>query len=115
MIRSAVSVLSFVFLFFLSNPISKRAGEGSAVSIQPRARMAPGPSSRAPNIRVDANLVLINVSVTDPLNRFVTGMEKENFRLFEDRKEQQVIHFAMEDAPLTAGLGLDTTGSMWAS
>src|SRR5437868_2358553 len=114
MIRRAGSVLTFVFFSFLSLPISKSAGEGSAIVIQPRARMGSGPVARAPDIRVDTNLVLINVSVTDPLNRFVTGMEKENFRLFEDRKEQQVIHFAMEDTPLTVGLVFDTSGSMGA-
>ena len=40
------------------------------------------------NIRVDTTLVLIPVTVTDPLNRFVTGLEKENFKIFEDKKEQ---------------------------
>ncbi len=37
------------------------------------------------NIRVDTNLVLIPVTVTDPLNRFVTGLEKENFKILEDK------------------------------
>jgi VWFA-related protein len=55
---------------------------------------------------------LINVTVTDPLNRFVTGLEKENFRLFEDKIEQKISHFASEDAPLSIGLVFDTSGSM---
>jgi VWFA-related protein len=50
--------------------------------------------------------------VTDPLNRFVTGLERENFRLFEDKSEQKVTHFASEDAPLSVGLVFDTSGSM---
>jgi Ca-activated chloride channel family protein len=50
--------------------------------------------------------------VTDPLNRFVTGLEKENFRVFEDKGEQKITHFASEDAPLSVGIVFDTSGSM---
>src|SRR5438270_3952979 len=51
------------------------------VAIEPRKlpESVPKPSSRPANIRVDKTLVLINVTVTDPLNRFVTVLEKEHF------------------------------------
>lgn len=65
-----------------------------------------------PNIRVDTNLVLIPVTVTTPLNQFVTGMEKENFRILEDKVEQEVAYFASFDAPLSIGLVFDASGSM---
>jgi len=55
---------------------------------------------------------LIPVTVTDPLNRFVTGLDRENFRLFEDKSEQKVTHFASEDAPLSIGVVFDISGSM---
>ncbi|MCL5097213.1 MAG: VWA domain-containing protein, partial [Candidatus Omnitrophica bacterium] len=64
------------------------------------------------NIRVDTTLVLIPVTVTDPLNRFVTGLERENFRIFEDKTEQKVVQFSSEDAPLSVGLVFDCSGSM---
>jgi VWFA-related protein len=64
------------------------------------------------NIRVDSTLVLIPVTVTDPMNRFVTGLEKENFRLFEDKKEQDITQFSSEDAPLSVGVIFDCSGSM---
>src|SRR5262249_51653595 len=73
---------------------------------------APAPKGPRTDIRIDTTVVLINVTVTDPLNRFVTGLEKENFRLFEDKAEQTVSHFASEDAPLSIGLVFDTSGSM---
>jgi VWFA-related protein len=50
--------------------------------------------------------------VTTPLNQFVTGMEKENFRLMEDKVEQDVSYFASFDAPLSIGLVFDMSGSM---
>jgi Ca-activated chloride channel family protein len=64
------------------------------------------------SIRVDSTLVLIPVTVTDPMNRFVTGLEKENFKVFEDKKEQEVKQFSSEDAPISVGVVFDCSGSM---
>jgi len=69
------------------------------------------PRPRA-NIRVDSTLVLIPVTVTDPLNRFVTGLEKENFKLLEDKQPQEITQFSSEDAPLSVGVVFDCSGSM---
>lgn len=65
-----------------------------------------------PNIRVDSNLVLIPVSVTDPKNRAVTGLRREDFRVFEGKAEQTLVQFAREDAPLSVGIVFDSSGSM---
>ena len=56
--------------------------------------------------------MLIPVTVTDPMNRFVTGLEKENFKIFEDKNEQQITQFSSEDAPLSVGVIFDCSGSM---
>jgi VWFA-related protein len=89
----------------------QRRDEKVAITPRPKAP-APGENLPRSNIRVDSTLVLINVTVTDPLNRFVTGLDKENFRLFEDKVEQKISHFASEDAPLSVGLVFDASGSM---
>lgn len=73
---------------------------------------APAPTQHGANIRINKTLVLINVTVTDPLNRYVTGLEKEHFRLFEDKVEQEITDFSSEDAPISVGLVFDTSGSM---
>ncbi len=87
--------------------------DDSKVEITPRAKKGEAPPTvPRGNIRVESTLVLIPVTVTDPLNRFVTGLERENFRLFEDKSEQKLTHFASEDAPLSVGLVFDTSGSM---
>lgn len=83
------------------------------VSITPRAPVAdPADAFPRSSIRVDTNLVLIPVTVTDPLNRFVTGLEKEHFQIFEDKTKQSITHFSSEDAPLSVGLVFDASGSM---
>jgi len=76
---------------------------------KPAEKSEPTPTA---TLRVDSNLVLIPVTVTDPLNRFVTGLEKENFKLFEDKKEQDISAFSSEDAPLSIGVIFDCSGSM---
>ena len=84
------------------------------VAISPRASTSVPKSEVLPkaNIRVDTDLVLIPVTVTDPLNRFVTGLEKENFKVLEDKKEQTISQFSSEDAPLSVGVIFDCSGSM---
>ena len=86
------------------------------VNIEPRVRppkdAAEVQERRETAIRVETQLVLINVTVTDPMNRFVTGLEKEHFQLFEDKKPQDVAQFSSEDAPLSVGLVFDASGSM---
>jgi Ca-activated chloride channel family protein len=86
------------------------------VAIEPR-RSTAAPKvieTRQANIRVDTSLVLIPVTVTDPLNRFVTGLDREHFRLYEDKVEQSISQFASDDAPLSIGLVFDASGSMGA-
>ena len=57
-------------------------------------------------------LVLIPVTITDPSNRFVLGLRKEDFHVFEDGAEQTIANFSGEDAPLSLGLVFDCSGSM---
>ena len=107
------AIRKLVVTLFLSFAVAAWSADGPKVTVDPRARPVPkeaqGPRS---DIRVDTTVVLINCTVTDPLNRFVTGLEKENFRLFEDKAEQKITQFASEDAPLSVGLVFDTSGSM---
>ena len=93
-----------------SDPLNEPVNIESRKPAQPEATT----DSRRVDIRVNRTLVLINVTVTDPLNRFVTGLEKEHFRLFEDKVEQEITHFSSEDAPISIGLVFDTSGSMGA-
>ncbi len=86
------------------------------VSIVPRPKPKadePAPvTDRHANIRIDSTLVLVPVAVNDPMGRFVTGLDKENFKVFEDKTEQEIKQFSSEDAPMSVGLVFDTSGSM---
>ena len=100
--------------FFIAVTISAQSPDAT---ITPRPKPAvPGqaPEAAPPKatIRVDTNLVLVPVNVSDPLNRFVTGLERTDFRVFEDGLEQKITSFGNEDAPLSVGIVFDTSGSM---
>jgi len=63
-------------------------------------------------IHMDVDLALINVTVTDPYNRLVTGLDPDNFRVYEDNIEQEVVTFSSEDVPISIGVIFDFSGSM---
>lgn len=86
------------------------------VQTQPRKRPAePALEKRSQAVlRSDTNLVIVPVTVCDPLNRPVTGLEKEHFRVFDDKVEQTITHFSMDDEPVAVGLVFDVSGSMGA-
>jgi Ca-activated chloride channel homolog len=74
------------------------------------ARMAT--SRRDARIRVDVNLVLVPATVTDPMNRLVTGLERENFEVYDNNIGQVIKSFSTQDAPVTIGIIFDLSGSM---
>jgi len=63
-------------------------------------------------LHMDVDLALINVTVTDPYNRLVTGLDPDNFRVYEDNVEQEVVTFSSEDVPISIGVIFDFSGSM---
>jgi Ca-activated chloride channel family protein len=67
-----------------------------------------------PSDRVQLSTAIVNVviSVTDPYGRFVTGLGKDHFEVFDDKVKQQIAHFSDEDAPVSLGIVYDVSGSM---
>jgi Ca-activated chloride channel homolog len=106
LLLAASSVLTIVSL-------ARPHDQDEKPEILPRTKKADAPevAPRA-NIRIDTNVVLIPVTVTDPLNRFVTGLDQDAFRISEDKVDQKIVSFGSEDAPLSIGIVFDTSGSM---
>src|SRR5690242_19133588 len=82
------------------------------VAIEPRKAPAKQEPRTQPTLRVDTSLVLVPVTVNDPLNRPVNGLEKENFKILDNKVEQKITQFAMDDEPVAVGLIFDTSYSM---
>ena len=87
---------------------SQSSAASSSTTVKPETQ----PSPLA--LRVSTTLVLIPVTVSDPSNRFVLGLDKQDFRVFEDGAEQKIKQVSGEDAPLSVGILVDTSGSMGA-
>jgi len=81
--------------------------DAPAVTGAPKDRVKPGSV-----IRMNVDMVLVPVTVTDPMNRLVTGLEKEDFTILENNGPQRIKSFAAEDAPVSIGIVFDLSGSM---
>src|SRR6266404_4033748 len=92
--------------------IVARAFAQSQGPVQPSKPEGTTDKKPGEGIKVDVNLALVNVTVTDPLNRLVTGLERENFRVYEDGTEQEIVTLSSEDVPVSIGLVFDMSGSM---
>lgn len=105
----------------------------ASVSFHPtatlQARLKPPPSSTAlaqrqepgskqipqnPQDKIVLNTRLVNltVSVNDKLGRFVAGLSKEDFEIFDDNIKQDIAFFSDDDAPISLGIVYDVSGSM---
>jgi Ca-activated chloride channel family protein len=120
-----VSLLSTLALLAFSQVFAQSDAD---VHITPRTSMerpihrssdAPAPpdsepvlSTRIKPLRVDVDLVLVPVTVTNPANQPVLNLDKPNFELFENNQRQQLQFFSVEDAPISIGLLLDVSRSM---
>jgi Ca-activated chloride channel family protein len=67
---------------------------------------------QTPTFRVGVETVVFRVTVTDPLDRHVVGLEKSDFHIYEDKVEQTIDWFSQEASPVSVGLILDMSSSM---
>lgn len=84
----------------------------SAGILRSHAGTKPSDVDNQPTISVASDLVVLPVNVTDPQGNFVSGLTKENFRVYEEKRLQNLTLFEQEDAPVTVGLIVDHSGSM---
>lgn len=109
-----------------SNPNAEAAKATSTATPAPVKASAGGKTTesntddvKAPKIiKPDDKIILgtgvvsVTVSVTDPYGRFVTGLGKDHFDVFDDKVKQQIAHFTDEDSPVSLGIVYDVSGSM---
>jgi Ca-activated chloride channel homolog len=123
--RSSISrtwIVALLVAVYWLLPAAWAQSSGEDVHVTPRVEQTltrnsepiddPTLKTHTKPIKVDVNLVLVPVSIVDPENRQVTGLDKENFEIFEDKDRQQIRHFSSEDAPVSLGAIFDVSGSM---
>ena len=114
-------LLSFALLLFLLTPLSAFSQTSlDDVHVATKQASASLMGSTATSLQssgihvvhADSRLVLVPVSVTDPMQRFVTGLNRDNFEVYEGTKPQRIQNFSSEDVPVSLGIILDVSGSM---
>ena len=103
-------VASFIVLIFLLSTIT------IAQITRPRRVTTPKTTpveevSAGDVVRINTTLVTVPVSVLDRQGRFVFGLKRGDFQLFEDGVEQSIVHFEPTETPFTVALVLDTSAS----
>ncbi len=116
---SLSSIAALIVL--LSAVVPAAAQENADVHITPRISANAQPANvpgdpalktHTKPLRSEVDLILVPVTVTDPMDRLVTGLEKDNFQVFEGKQRQQIRHLSAEDAPVSVGILIDMSGSM---
>lgn len=79
---------------------------------QPKEPADPSLKTHTKPLRSEVDLVLVPVTVTDPEDRLVTGLDKKNFAVYQDKEEEVVQNLSSEDAPISLGIIFDMSGSM---
>jgi Ca-activated chloride channel family protein len=121
--RIPASVLTFLTLILaLTLPAFAQTPDVDDIHISPRVETDKSEPANAgdadtlrthsPMITKKVDLVLVPVTVTDPMNRLVTGLDKDNFQVYEGKEQQDLRHFSSEDAPISLGVIFDMSGSM---
>src|SRR5579872_611848 len=107
-----LSSLMCLATLFLA-PLSKSQSGRPLQAAPPRkSKKAASGKTSADALRVDVNVVLVPVVVTDAMNRPIVGLEKKNFILSENDEQREIEYFSTEDSPISVGLLLDLSGSM---
>ena len=85
------------------------------VSLRAQNPQSTTPDSPAdPGVRFKSGVELINVTATvsDANGRFVSGLQQDDFLVYEDNNPVEVMQFSAERVPVSLGIALDTSGSM---
>jgi VWFA-related protein len=77
-----------------------------------QSQQSPSGPPASPAISVNSELVALPVRVTDANGNVVSGLNQQDFTVFEDGRPQKLTLFQQEDAPVTVGLVVDHSRSM---
>src|SRR5277367_3465093 len=102
-------------LFFVCGVVLLFAGFALAQTVDDvhvESRQKPNSEPLAKPLKVDVDLVLVPVTVTDAMNRPVTSLGKQDFELYEGEKPQEIRYFFEDEEPLSIAMLLDVSKSM---
>jgi Ca-activated chloride channel homolog len=112
MVRGWATAACCAVIFVCSSSFAFQGPLADPPAVSLHRNLPPSLPTDQPPIRVDSTLVTIPARVTTLGGVAVTNLRKEDFRVFEDNVEQTIVHFGMDDVPVSIGLVFDVSGSM---
>lgn len=114
-----ISSLAFTFLLLIA-PTLVTAQEQKPDAPKPKQTPTPATTPQQQQgtevgegpVLVNTDLITLTVTVTDTYGRYVSGLDKKAFKVFEDKEEQEIEYFSDDDAPVSVGVLFDVSGSM---
>ena len=111
--RRKKAFINFVIAFFFVSICANAQSSLDDIHITPRVQqLSENASTHQAAIKVNATLVLVPVTITDAMNRVVTGLDQENFEVLENKQRQEIKHFSNQDDPVSLGIIFDMSTSM---
>jgi Ca-activated chloride channel homolog len=112
-LRLSLVILVMTSLFITGTALAQQeAFQKEAFGTNPDSNQATTANTSDNVLKINSELVLIDVSVLDNSRNFVPSLDKSSFRIFEDQVEQQIEVFSKESVPVSFGFVIDTSGSM---
>jgi VWFA-related protein len=100
-----ILTLLLLLAFLLALPATRAREQDPPKKTEP-------PEAGEEVISLDTSLVVLNVTVTDGSEHYVSGLKAEDFKIFEDSAPQRILSFSFEETPFAAAILLDASGSM---
>ncbi|HWY69632.1 MAG TPA: VWA domain-containing protein [Terriglobales bacterium] len=102
-----------LFAFLVATSAAAQSSDDIHIVPRTKAERAERRSTQTPGrLRVDVEMVLVPVTVTDVKNHPVVDLARHNFKLYEGGSEEKIQYFNTEDAPLSVGILVDLSSSM---
>src|SRR4029078_9715289 len=98
--KNWITVVALLFLVALPAAMLARSARSQNPQETPPERSDKPEKQSTQTLKIDVDLVLVNATVTDGLNRYVSGLEGNHFQIWEDKVEQKVEYFSDEDVPI---------------
>jgi Ca-activated chloride channel family protein len=111
-----LGLVILVSVILLSGAFVATPGARARLQDPPKQQEAQDPQKKSEPgedvISMETNLIVVNATVTDALEKYVSGLKLEDFKILEDTAPQRILELTVEDAPFAAAILLDASGSM---
>lgn len=122
----SISLLTVTVFFTLAvQSQSQDPAQDKPKEQQPAATQSPSPApkqqdkkmgteldDRGGSIITNTDLITLTVTVTDTYGRYVSGLSKGAFAVFDNKQQQEITYFSDDDSPVSVGVIFDVSGSM---